>query len=509
MTAKGCIQSRKGMNCMKNYKKNTVTIAAFTIFLLLAGCSASLDTSKETEASSAAFNTPAVPAVPSSSEADAETEDFPNTFFTFQNPDMINQNLLTDCIDYAVLVESYLKDSTFTPLESSRTDALSRQLGGHYEVAGRTDGKGREYYLALRRADAPDYEDFYDLSVSYTDGGTPSEQICEIGYYNENMDSVVLYQIADFSVNSFRDASNAESLDMFCFVPCNLADDTAFLYAFGESGRMQLDFLNEHPGLSFPAEDAGSSIDFLYQDQDTVKFWSEPYPCHISLDEKDTDTLKQLFKEPKKQPEFQTDFENRSQILDYVRTLDSSIRTTGARFSMEGKTYELLGSQSCTGYMISYDTSDMGGKTAHLEYNQPVFSYIIDKIKNTVGVDYGSFSDKWFDIPLISATLDFPNLTVSKDGNQTFCVRSQTVMEPEKLARLAQLLKQAVNGPETLSACPYTGILNLTREDGETLQMFVASDSCDSVTYEGRIGFEYGKQEYLADIFDNAMAAEQ
>lgn len=494
---------------MKNYKKNTVTIAAFTIFLLLAGCSASLDTSKETEASSAAFNTPAAPAVPSSSEADAETEDFPNTFFTFQNPDMINRNLLTDCIDYAVLVESYLKDSTFTPLESSRTDALSRQLGGHYEVAGRTDGKGREYYLALRRADAPNYDDFYDLSVSYTDGGTPSEQICEIGYYNENTDSVVLYQIADFSVNSFRNGSNAESLDMFCFVPCNLADDTAFLYAFGESGRMQLDFLNEHPGLSFPAEDAGSSIDFLYQDQDTVKFWSEPYPCHISLDEKDTDTLKQLFKEPKKQPEFQTDFENQSQILDYVRTLDSSVRTIGAKFSMEGKTYELLGSQTSAGYMISYDTSDTGEKEVRLEYNQLVFSYIIDKIKEATGVDYSSFSDTWFDIPLISATLDFPNFAAPEDGNRKSYVHSQTVMDPEKLVRLSQLLKQAVNGPETLSACPYTGILNLTREDGETLQMFVASDSCDSITYEGRIGFEYGKQEYLADIFDNAMATGQ
>ena len=82
------------------------------------------------------------------------------------------------------------------------------------------------------------------------------------------------------------------------------------------------------------------------------------------------------------------------------------------------------------------------------------------------------------------------------------------LLAPIKITSLleSQLLKQAVDGHESLSACPYVGILNLTREDGETLQMFVANDSCDSITYEGRIGFEYGKQEYLAEIFDNAMS---
>ncbi len=37
------------------------------------------------------------------------------------------------------------------------------------------------------------------------------------------------------------------------------------------------------------------------------------------------------------------------------------------------------------------------------------------------------------------------------------------------------------------------------------MQMFVAADSCDSITYEGRIGFMYGGQEKLAEIFDEAM----
>ena len=68
-------------------------------------------------------------------------------------------------------------------------------------------------------------------------------------------------------------------------------------------------------------------------------------------------------------------------------------------------------------------------------------------------------------------------------------------------------MEKAIRGPEVMSGCPYTGILDLTREDGEVLQMFVAADSCDSITYEGRIGFEYGKQVELAEIFDEAMSA--
>ena len=64
---------------------------------------------------------------------------------------------------------------------------------------------------------------------------------------------------------------------------------------------------------------------------------------------------------------------------------------------------------------------------------------------------------------------------------------------------------EAVRGREAVSGCPYTGVLDLVREDGETLKMFVAADSCDSVSYEGRIGFEYGDQKELAEIFDEAM----
>lgn len=43
----------------------------------------------------------------------------------------------------------------------------------------------------------------------------------------------------------------------------------------------------------------------------------------------------------------------------------------------------------------------------------------------------------------------------------------------------------ANQGHEAVSACPYKGVLNLERQDGEILEMFVAVDSCDSITCEG------------------------
>ena len=142
-----------------------------------------------------------------------------------------------------------------------------------------------------------------------------------------------------------------------------------------------------------------------------------------------------------------------------------------------------------------------------LEDNEEAWQYVTDRIHEVTGRDYGSFTDDWFAIPLTKASLRFPQRKEREDGSIQWETCVQTIEEPEKLATLSRLLEKAIRGPEVMSGCPYTGILDLTREDGEVLQMFVAADSCDSITYEGRIGFEYGKQEELAEIFDEAMSA--
>ena len=50
--------------------------------------------------------------------------------------------------EYISLVERYIDDAVFRPVEESRTKKLSDLLLGHYDVTGRTDGGKMEYYIA-------------------------------------------------------------------------------------------------------------------------------------------------------------------------------------------------------------------------------------------------------------------------------------------------------------------------------------------------------------------------
>lgn len=183
---------------------------------------------------------------------------------------------------------------------------------------------------------------------------------------------------------------------------------------------------------------------------------------------------------------------------------DSSIRTTGAKLHIDGKHYMLVGNRNSTGYMISdIDEHDFYS----LEYNESIYKFIMNKIQGVVKMDYGSFDSKWFEIPLRSANIDFPERVEQADGSYISELRLQTVNDFERLAALSKLMDKAINSQEIygFSGCPYVATINFTRDDGETLRIFIATDSCDSMAYEGKIGFEYGKQSDLAAIFDDAM----
>lgn len=496
---------------MKPPKTPFLTATLLTFSLCMTGCSSlSGSPSRQTPIT----NTSSEPSQPSASTpaamSDAASHQSESTAFKpldssiytplpFRHPDMIKPQLIKECEDYITLVESYMEDSAFESMENTNVKTISQLLSGHYEVTGRRDKNGREYYIALRRTDAPTYDDFQSLSIGYI-----NTQICQIGYYQETSDEIILYRIPDFLVTVFTEKQGETIFDMLCLIPTSLSNDTVFSYAFDERGRLQLNFVKSHTGLSFH-KDGEPCIDFYYQDEDTLDFWSEPYPCCIPLDKEDCSTLISLLDIQKNQDGNGISFESHGKVLDYVRTIDSSIRTTGARFFLDNTTYQLLGSQSSAGYLVSYNESDFEKTNITLFNNQPVFSYIINKVNKAAGQDYGSFTDTWFELPLVKASLDFPQLETKEDDSISLITKSQTIVEPEKLTLLSKLLSEAIHGHEALSGCPYTGILTLTREDGETLQMFVATDSCDSITYEGRIGFEYGSQKELSNIFDKAI----
>jgi len=414
---------------------------------------------------------------------------------------------LTPHEEYIALVESYIDGASFQQMDGSRTKQLSDMLRGHYDIIGRTAGDGMDYYLAVRRMDAPVYDDFSSIDIHYLSEGEKSA-VLQIGYYDKDIDSNILYELEGYDL--LDSPFGNENLDCFCFSESKSFDKYAnqtFILAFG--GRSLLDFIRKNAGLSLYKANS-PCIEFYYQDDDTLKFSSLPYSCFINISGDELEEIITLFSSSK----VVDNVKSRQEAWKHMHAKDSSIRSTGVRLHIDGKQYEFVGNSNSAGYIMStiakqdeFVGNDHPGFIA-LEFNEAVYSFVINKIKNVMKIDYGSFDAQWFEIPLKSASIDFPEWVEQADGSYITDLRSQTVNDPEKLNALSKLMDRAVNSEEIygFSSCPYIASIKFTRKDGKILRVFIATDSCDSMTYDGRIGFEYGKQSDMAEIFDEAMA---
>ena len=69
---------------------------------------------------------------------------------------------------------------------------------------------------------------------------------------------------------------------------------TLFINAFTQNGRDLLEFMRGKPELSF-YEAGAPCVQFYYQDENTIKFSSEPYLCSLALtDTEQVEVLRQL-----------------------------------------------------------------------------------------------------------------------------------------------------------------------------------------------------------------------
>lgn len=405
---------------------------------------------------------------------------------------------------YIALVESYIDNAAFGPADASKTEALSSLLLGHYDITGRSDG-GQEYYVAVRREGAPVYDDFKDVSIcNFTGPDTDGEEL-RVGYYNTEDEDVLLYRLGGYTLLDMP--FGYDTLDSFCFGLSGAAgrtDNPSFQHAFNEGGRAALDFMNRKPGLSF-YDETSPSIWFFYQDDDTVNFYSEPYPCQISLDAADAEKIRALISSSETEGKITT----RQEALKHLRKKVPSLQPSGAYLILDDREYELLGNHDTPGYMMVTFKSDY--EFISLDRNVEIYRFIMKKIKDAVGIDYGEFDPDWFKTPLKSATIKFPEYSIPfGDGDESFTqgVRTQTIEEREKLDALSKMMDRAINDTDVygFSKCPYVAPSDFLREDGKSLRIYTATDSCDSMAYEGRIGFEYGDQAELAALFDEAMA---
>lgn len=403
--------------------------------------------------------------------------------------------------EYVALVESYIDEAEFKQMDASKTKQLSDMLLGHYNITGRTAGNGMDYYLAFRRTDAPIYSDFDSVNIGYYSGPDTTGDVLQIGYYDKEINSTILYEIPGYLLLEMPLGNS--TLDCFCLGISKNSNETVnqtFHLAFTQSGRDQIDFIKDNPGLSFYSED-NPSIEFYYQDDDTLKFFSSPYSCYINISKDELDEIRAALTSS----HVEKDIKSRQDAWAYLQMKDSSIHSTGATLHLDGIQYVLLGNSNTTGYMMSVSDEN---EFLSLEYNETIYNFVISKIKDIVKIDYDNFDSQWFKPPLKSASIDFPERVEQAEGSYTSDLRSQIVTDVEKLKALSKLMDKAINSNEIygFSGCPYVATIIFTREDGETLRIFIATDSCDSLAYEGRIGFEYGNQFDMATIFDDAMA---
>lgn len=395
--------------------------------------------------------------------------------------------------NYYALVESYIGNADFGLIEEARLKPLSDLFKGHYEIMGRTAGDGLEYYLAVRRKDAPVYDDVSSLNVGYL------EEQFYIGYYDRESEPVVLYELDGYDLLDMPLGN--DNLDCFCLGIYGASDNKEypeFHYAFSKEGRAILDFMKGRPELSFYRE-GQPFVKFYYQNEDTIKFYSGPYPCYVALTEEEQEEIRGQIAASKPVEGIQTSQEAKEYLLK-----NGQICSTGASLSIDGRIYRSFGNHDFPGYMTV--VSEDGYEFRSLIYNEDVYGFIMDKVKHAIGMDYGNFDSKWFQTSLKSATIAFPEYIGTGDGNSNFELRTQTIENRDKLDALSKLMDQAIRKGECgFSACPYVATIDFVREDGETLRIFGATDSCDSMSYEGRICFEYGSQAALAAIFDEAM----
>lgn len=195
--------------------------------------------------------------------------------------------------EYIALVEATLDHISFCQMEKAEVQPLEDLLLGHYDVIGRSAGDGVEYYIAVRKEDAPEYEDYDELSIGYFSGGGTNEAL-RIGYYDSGYEETILYELDGYAVADFP--FGTVDLSGFCLrknMDMSSAFGQAFSCAFTPSGRAALAFLKKWPGLSF-YQQGDACIQFYYQDKDTITFYSEPYPCYIKLEEDEVQRLKTM-----------------------------------------------------------------------------------------------------------------------------------------------------------------------------------------------------------------------
>lgn len=450
-------------------RRFAAALSALAIVAALTGCAVTL-TGPSAEAPTAA---PAEEAVPAEEPAAEETESPAATNAPDNRPQAVVEAMET----YESALAGLVPD--FQDLSPTEAEDLLPELQLDFALYGRRNANGDTYIVALPREEmaiTPVPMENLEWSMGTLSPGDTMEEYWQLQQHGTQVEDGERVLLREYLVVN---AQSVQILPGDLFLVLVDAPDSILFDAMNPT-TMAIRRAAQERGMTYGEElDPPYGVVYLMDDQTReATGLAERLEFRFPLEGAEwEDLLERLHQAEVEQSD------------DVVSRLDDGIVTAEATYSL------------CADRLRVRSEDGRRGDILDAELAQAVREAFAQKR----GADPLDVSLAWLDgAALTRATLEFPAL-VEQGAEWTYEMRAQTIEDAEALAELQALLRGAEE--TAASGCPFGGTLTLVREDGETLVLYTASDSCAVLTADGGLYFEFGNQEDLLDIFPNCRGA--
>lgn len=375
-------------------------------------------------------------------------------------------------------IENLLPGHVFRNMDEDALETVLNQFEGDFDGIGRTDDKGNSYVILFPAGEGTWPEDPLYYSVGQV-SGPDDETYFEVTLINGETwkETEPLYHLYGLTALQFSPSWQYG----YAMTECA---DREVLEAVLPHYRVLMQEAADR-GLK-SVQPQGAYLALTLQDEHLIEKCgrTEPSTLYLPLDEAQYQKAEQLIG---------AGFESKE--TGTLKKQYPDMYDTGVSLCIDGDSYALF---SC--WAFSLGSSEAYYPTL---VSEALSDWVRTAAEGVLGYDPAGFSKSWFDEPLKSAELTF-SVYKEVDGYGSWEARTQTVTDKESLNKLADLFRNAKFGAR--SGCPFTAPLIITREDGETLTIYVANDSCGTAMINGSVWCEYGEQADLAEIFGEAMA---
>lgn len=340
-------------------------------------------------------------------------------------------------------LEAFDQERSYTEMDQEKADACGEEILDAYDFIGRETEDGYGYVLGFRNGDGNPLDglSIYSLDdVIEADRWNEDENIFEKVYTFKNIDEIYY----------------TETKDMLFFIPKGMEEPEelkkAFEYRFcgGEDGVKYLESVKTRGVRMSPPENGGylSVRKFLN---------GELFEEYIPLTK-----------------------EEEQEIIQAEETIDPEVYGgEGIMYTASPEIYEEADADldRITAPALKFAEEKCEFQTASPE-----------DIRDLAAAEMTVYPGRGQD-----------GIENSKKEDQDSV--SETLNDPEKLKTLETVLSGAAAGE--YEACPYDGILTLTKTDGTTITVSLASDGCDTMVFGSYSFYQTadGELEKLWDLF--------